>query len=189
MNSLNYWTPLTSQVEELERKVTFKLPSDYRITNGKQWRRDESKRRKSRRRAEKHNYYYERMYGKKHDNHKEVDCKAWKLYNINQQKKREEKSLTVKQIKEGMMNGTIPAACSDTGATSTAGKESDPFQSTDQPSNKIFVLPTGGLAPATKKASLLINVRAPANEVDIVPGIQQTLLSTGKFANAGYTAV
>ena len=75
------------------------------------------------------------------------------------------------------MNGTIESACSDTGASSTAGKQTDPFQQTNQISRKIFVLPTGGQAPASKKAKLLLNVRAPANEVDIVPGLHKLSLA------------
>eukprot|EP00804_Cyclotella_cryptica_P025708 CCRYP_002910-RA/>CCRYP_002910-RA protein AED:0.40 eAED:0.40 QI:0/-1/0/1/-1/1/1/0/248 len=35
----------------------------------------------------------------------------------------------------------------------------------------------------------MLNVRAPANQVDIVPNLTQTLLSGSKFADAGYTAV
>jgi hypothetical protein len=42
---------------------------------------------------------------------------------------------------------------------------------------------------ATKLAKLLHNVQAPANIVDIVPTLTQTLLSGSKFADAGYTAV
>jgi hypothetical protein len=42
---------------------------------------------------------------------------------------------------------------------------------------------------ATKLAKLLHNVQAPANMVNIVPTIGQTLLSGSKFANAGYTVV
>ena len=34
-----------------------------------------------------------------------------------------------------------------------------------------------------------MNARSPANKVDIVPNLEQTLLSTSKFADAGYTAV
>ena len=151
MNSLNYWTPLSSQVEELAKTVSFKLPLNHKETNGQKWRSNKTK----------------------------------------QIRKQDTKgvSLTVNQIKQGIMDGTIESACSDTGASSTAGKQTDPFKETNQISRKIFVLPTGGQAPASKKTKLLFNVRAPANEVDIVPGLQQTLLSTSKFTDAGYTAV
>ena len=40
-----------------------------------------------------------------------------------------------------------------------------------------------------KIAKLRLNVREPAKTVDIVPVLDQTLLSGSKFADAGYTAV
>ena len=88
-----------------------------------------------------------------------------------------------------MKDGTIPSAVSDTGATSTAGAIDDPFKPTNEFSAKVFSLPTGGTAAATKVATLQLNVRAPANRVDIVPSLTQTLLSGSKFVDAGYTAV
>ena len=56
-------------------------------------------------------------------------------------------------------------------------------------STKIFNMPTGASASASAKKKLLLNVRSPADEVHIVPGLQQTLLSGSKFADAGYEAV
>eukprot|EP00804_Cyclotella_cryptica_P018674 CCRYP_007185-RA/>CCRYP_007185-RA protein AED:0.41 eAED:0.41 QI:0/0/0/1/0/0.5/2/0/395 len=97
--------------------------------------------------------------------------------------------MTKQQVKQGISDGTIPSAISDTGATSTAGALHDPFHSTTKPSTKVFLLPTGGTAQATHISQLMLNVRAPANQVDIVPNLTQTLLSGSKFANAGYTAV
>eukprot|EP00804_Cyclotella_cryptica_P024317 CCRYP_015305-RA/>CCRYP_015305-RA protein AED:0.21 eAED:0.21 QI:0/0/0/1/1/1/2/0/741 len=97
--------------------------------------------------------------------------------------------MTKLQVKHGIADGTIPSAISDTGATSTAGALHDPFHSTTAPSSKVFLLPTGGTAHATHISQLLLNVRAPANQVDIVPNLTQTLLSGSKFADAGYTAV
>eukprot|EP00804_Cyclotella_cryptica_P004958 CCRYP_014075-RA/>CCRYP_014075-RA protein AED:0.08 eAED:0.06 QI:0/0/0/1/1/1/2/0/1100 len=97
--------------------------------------------------------------------------------------------MTKQQVKQGISDGTIPSAISDTGATSTAGALHDPFHSTTKPSTKVFLLPTGGTAQATHISQLMLNVRAPANQVDIVPNLTQTLLSGSKFADAGYTAV
>ena len=84
-----------------------------------------------------------------------------------------------------MKKGSIPSAVSDTGATSTAGALGDPFDPTNEVSNKVFSLPTGGTTVATGVATLQLNVRAPANRVDIVPALTQTLLSGSKFADAG----
>eukprot|EP00804_Cyclotella_cryptica_P004494 CCRYP_017633-RA/>CCRYP_017633-RA protein AED:0.45 eAED:0.45 QI:0/-1/0/1/-1/1/1/0/137 len=92
-------------------------------------------------------------------------------------------------IKEGINNGSIPSAVSDTGATSTAGTLHDPFIHSKTRSTKIFMLPTGTTTAATIQAQLLLNVRPPANTVDIVPNLHQTLLSGSKFADADYTAV
>eukprot|EP00804_Cyclotella_cryptica_P005172 CCRYP_014221-RA/>CCRYP_014221-RA protein AED:0.46 eAED:0.40 QI:0/0/0/1/0/0/2/0/275 len=58
-----------------------------------------------------------------------------------------------------------------------------------QPHTKGFLLPTGGTAQATHLSQLLLDVRAPANQVDIVPNLTQTLLSGSKFADAGYMAI
>ena len=90
---------------------------------------------------------------------------------------------------EGIKNGTIPAAISDTGATSTAGKPGDPFQHCNSHKTKVFHLPTGSTTTSTHQAKLHLQVRAPANIVDVVPNLTQTLLSGSKFADAGYTAV
>eukprot|EP00804_Cyclotella_cryptica_P000929 CCRYP_001152-RA/>CCRYP_001152-RA protein AED:0.42 eAED:0.15 QI:0/-1/0/1/-1/1/1/0/229 len=91
-------------------------------------------------------------------------------------------------LKQGIMDGSIASAISNTGATSTAGAPHDPFNKTTTISSKVFLLPTGGTAKATKVAQLLHKVRAPANMVDIVPSLEHTLLSGSKFADAGYTA-
>eukprot|EP00804_Cyclotella_cryptica_P030007 CCRYP_013455-RA/>CCRYP_013455-RA protein AED:0.62 eAED:0.47 QI:0/-1/0/1/-1/1/1/0/150 len=97
-------------------------------------------------------------------------------------------SMTKLQVKHGITDGTIPSAISDTSATSMAGTLHDPFHPTTVPSTKVFLLPTGGTAQATHLSQLLLDVRAPANQVDIVPNLTQTLLSGSKLADAGYMA-
>ena len=97
--------------------------------------------------------------------------------------------MTKLQVKHGIANGTIPSAISDTSATSTAGTLHDPFHTTMAPSTKVFMIPTGGTAHATLLSQLLLDVPAPANQVDLVPNLTHTLLSGSKFADAGYTAV
>jgi hypothetical protein len=97
--------------------------------------------------------------------------------------------MTKLQVKQGISDGMIPSTISDTGATSTAGAFHDPFHSTTEPLTKVFLLPTGGTAQATHTSQLLLNVRAPANQVDIVPNLTQTLLNGSKFADAGYIAM
>ena len=89
----------------------------------------------------------------------------------------------------GIHNGTIASGVSDTGATSTAAKTTDPFEPIKSHTTKKVRLPTGGITVSTHQAKLLLPVRAPANVVDVVPELNQTLISGSKFADAGYTAV
>jgi hypothetical protein len=50
------------------------------------------------------------------------------------------------------------------------------------------MLPTGGTAHAMHTSQLMLDVRSPADQVDIVPNLSHTLLSGSKFADARYTA-
>eukprot|EP00804_Cyclotella_cryptica_P006739 CCRYP_015699-RB/>CCRYP_015699-RB protein AED:0.19 eAED:0.21 QI:0/0/0/1/0/0/4/0/602 len=92
-------------------------------------------------------------------------------------------------IKQGIVNGSIPSAVSDTGATSTVGTLHDPFTHSNVPSTKTFMLPTGTTTTATTQAHLLLNVHTPANTADIVPNLHKTLLIGSKSDDANYTAV
>jgi hypothetical protein len=83
-------------------------------------------------------------------------------------------TMTKQQVKFGIANSSIPSAISDTGATSTAGTLHDPFCTTNEPSNKVFLLPMGGTAQATHLSQLLLDVHAPANQVNIVPNLTHT---------------
>ena len=75
------------------------------------------------------------------------------------------------------------------GPISTAGKGGHPFRVSNHPSDKVFHLPTGGTAKASVKAKLMHELREPATEVDIVPLLTNTLLSTGKLVEGGYFSV
>ena len=99
------------------------------------------------------------------------------------------KPLMQDDIRTMILNGTIPSAISDTVATSTSGKGGHPFRLSNHPSDKVFHLPTGGTSRASIKAKLMHELREPATKVDIVPGITNTLLSTGKLVEGGYFAV
>ena len=92
-------------------------------------------------------------------------------------------------IRTGILNGTSPSAISDTGAASTAGKNGHPFRVSNHPSDKVFHLPTRGTARASVKYKLMHELREPATEVDIVSGLTNSLLSTGKLVEGGYFAV
>jgi len=90
----------------------------------------------------------------------------------------------------GVLNGTIPSAVSDTGATSSTFLKEDPSIPTGRVFSAVFHLPNGTIAPATTLNKLLPNVRAPARDVNIVSSlVENSLLGTSKFTVAGYTAI
>ena len=160
-NSLNHCSlNYWSPLASSETKVRFNLPSHHRDKTSTAWRHRMS-------RSSSTLYRPTTKYKRRH----------------------QLKTMTKLHVKQGIADGTIPSAISDTGATSTAGALHDPFHTTTEPSTKVFLLPTGGTAQATHIAQLMLDVRAPANQVDIVPNLTQTLLSGSKFADAGYTAV
>ena len=92
------------------------------------------------------------------------------------------KSFMQDNIRTGILNRKFPSAISDTGATSTADKGGHPFRVSNHPSDKVFHIPTGGTARVSVKAKLMHELREPATEVEIFPGLTNTLLSTGKLA-------
>ena len=73
------------------------------------------------------------------------------------------------------LDGSTPSAITNTGTTSTSDKSGHPFRTLNIPSDKVFHLPTGGTARAPVKAKLMHKLREPETEVDIVPGITNTL--------------
>ena len=97
-------------------------------------------------------------------------------------------------IRRRVLNGSIPSAIADSGATSHVGTTKDSskhaFIPTGKPSTKVFQLPDGTRTPASDIQQLHHNVRQPAKDVHIVPTIDSnSLLSTAKFATAGYITV
>ena len=100
--------------------------------------------------------------------------------------------LTSCLLKRGVLDGTIPSAVSDTGATSSAGLSSDrtSFCATGQRSTKVFRLPNGSAAPASEVRILQQPLCDPARTIGMVPSLCGTsLLITIKLANAGYVTV
>ena len=100
--------------------------------------------------------------------------------------------LTARLLKSGVLDGTIPFAVSDTGATSSAGLSSDPasFCATVQRSTNIFRLPNGSAAPDSEVRLLRQPLREPARTIGMVPSLRgASLLSTSKLANSGYVTV
>jgi hypothetical protein len=96
----------------------------------------------------------------------------------------------INKMKEGVLNGTIPSAVSDTGATLSAFLKKDPSRAMGELSTTVFHLPNGAIAPAMTRNKLLHNVHEPARSINIVPAlVKNFLLSTNKFAKAGYTVI
>jgi hypothetical protein len=94
------------------------------------------------------------------------------------------------ELRQGIMDGSIPSTIADSGATSGVGTKDNPSHRTGEPSDKRFVLPSGDVIQATEIAEYPFNIRAPANEIHITPGVSQhSLLSTGKYADANYITV
>jgi hypothetical protein len=94
------------------------------------------------------------------------------------------------KLRRGVLNGSIPSAVVDSGATSSVGTPTDPFAKTGQQSNKVFRLPNGATEEVREIGDLATNVQAPAQDVHITPGITETsLLSKAKFSDAGYTTI
>ncbi len=89
-----------------------------------------------------------------------------------------------------MLSGAILLAVSDTGATSHALLPSAPSVPTGERSRAVFHLPNGATAAATTIYKLHLNVFEPARSVNIVPAlVENSLLSTNKFVEAGYTVI
>jgi hypothetical protein len=96
----------------------------------------------------------------------------------------------INKMKEGVLNGMIPSAVSDTGATLSTFLKKDPSRATGKLSTTVFHLPDGTIAPATTRNKLLHNLREPARSINIVPAlVENSLLSTNKFAKEGYTII
>jgi hypothetical protein len=93
-------------------------------------------------------------------------------------------------LHEGVLNGTISSAVSNTGATTHALLLSAPSIPTGIQSKVVFHLPNGTMAVASTVNKLLHNVWEPAQSTNIVPTLaNNSLMSTSKFVDAGYTIV
>ena len=80
-------------------------------------------------------------------------------------------------------------AISNTEATTSTFKPSDPSIPTGIKSKKTFGGAFGDQAEATMINKLHHNIQEPAKSVHIVPEVQHSLLSTGKLTNADHIRV
>ena len=91
-----------------------------------------------------------------------------------------------------MLDGTIPSAVSDTGATSSAGLSSDSafLCATGQQSTKVFHVANGNAAPASEVRLIQQPLWDPARTIDMVPYLRgASFLSTRKLADAEYVTI
>ena len=100
----------------------------------------------------------------------------------------------INELKQGVIDGSIPSAVADSGATSSVGTKRDrkknAFVTTERQSDKAFHMPNGDVKEVSNMDELHHDVRHPAKDVHIVPGIERdSLLSIPKFADANYVAI
>ncbi len=100
----------------------------------------------------------------------------------------------INELKLGVLDGSIPSAVADSGATSSVGTKRDrkknAFNATGRQSDRVFLMPNGDVKEASDMDKLHHNVRHPAKDIHIVPGIERnSLLSIPKFADANYIAI
>ena len=79
----------------------------------------------------------------------------------------------------------------DSGATSGVAVEKDAQHliSIGKKSNKIFVIPNCDSMTATERMKLPFELREPATDMSLVPGVHTSLISAVKFAEADYISV
>jgi hypothetical protein len=100
----------------------------------------------------------------------------------------------INELKQGVLDRSIPSAVTDSGATSSGGTKNDrdrnAFVVTGRQLDKAFHMPNGKVEEASNMDELNHDVCHPAKEVHKVPGIERdSLLSIAMFANANYVAV
>jgi hypothetical protein len=100
----------------------------------------------------------------------------------------------INELKQGVLDGSIPSTIADSGATLSNGtkrdKKRNTFVATGRQSDKAFCMPNGEVEEASNMDELQHDMRHPAKDVHIVPGIERdSLLSIPKFADANYIAI
>ncbi len=100
----------------------------------------------------------------------------------------------INKLKQGVLDGSIPSAIANSGATSSVGTKKDrkrnAFIMTGRQSDKAFRMPNGEVEEASDMDKFQHKVRHPAKDVHIVPGIKRdSLFSIPKFADASYVTI
>jgi hypothetical protein len=100
----------------------------------------------------------------------------------------------INELKQGVLDGSIPSAIANSGATLSVRTKRDrkrnTFIATGRQSDKALCLPNGEVEEASNMDKFQHDMRHPAKDVHIVPGIKRnSLLSIPKFADANYVAI
>ncbi len=100
----------------------------------------------------------------------------------------------INKLKQGVLDESIPSTIADSGATSSIGtkrgRKRNAFFATGRQSDKAFCMPNGEVEEASNMDEFQHNVRHPAKDVHIMPGIKcNSLLSSPKFVDANYVAI
>ncbi len=100
----------------------------------------------------------------------------------------------INELKQGVLDGSIPSAVANSGATSSIGtkrdKKRNAFIMTGRQSDKAFRMPNGEVEEASDMDEFQHDVRHPAKDVHIMLGIKRdSLLGIPKFADANYVAI
>jgi hypothetical protein len=100
----------------------------------------------------------------------------------------------INELKQGVLDGSILSVIANSGATSSVGTKRDrkrnTFIMTGHQLDKTFRMPNGEVEEVSDMDKFQHNVRHPAKDVHIVPGIERnSLLSISKFVDANYVAI
>ena len=175
----NYYAPLTSRVDKLEQaNIILTGPATQRQQQQQQPPSVAVKRR------HKHG---NRVLFSLPANHVDKNSTEWRRQQENLASKL--RRFLKDKLRSGVLDGSIPSAASDTGATASAFKPSDPTIPTGIQSNTSFGGAFGDIAKATTVNKLQHKLREPARSVHIVPDVKDSLLSTSKMVDADYIAV
>jgi hypothetical protein len=100
----------------------------------------------------------------------------------------------INELNQGVLDGSIPSAIADSGATLSVGTKRDrkrnAFVATGRQLDKAFRMPNGEVEEASNMDKFQHDLRHPAKDVHILPGIKRdSLLSILKFTDANYVAI
>ena len=101
------------------------------------------------------------------------------------------------EMKWKLINGKVRTGIADAGASASCGQpelsdcggfriDSDLFNLTGRKSGKVFQYAGVSIAAANDANQFKFNMRDVAKEVHMVPGINNTLVSTNQFAKSNY---